>query len=105
MKIQKLALVGLVCGLVLAFSVSAYAAAATYTCTVNSAGPQAAGTANYKMAIKLTSTPGTKTFVAPTGKEKEFLAVALTAIANGKKVSVVIDWAATNVLATMYLLP
>jgi hypothetical protein len=38
----------------------------------------------------------TKTFYAPAAHEKEFLAVVLTAMANGKKVSAMVDFATTT---------
>jgi ABC-type glycerol-3-phosphate transport system substrate-binding protein len=116
MKTRKMALMVLVAfGLVAVFSVSAYAAAANCVCTVSSAGTYTwTGSAtDYKTAIKLTwvsggTTPGTKvkTFYAPTNREKDFLAIALTAMANGKKVTALVDFiTASTVVNNLYLNP
>ncbi|MDR3554620.1 MAG: hypothetical protein P4L55_07690 [Syntrophobacteraceae bacterium] len=106
MKTQKMALVILAAVTLVAFSsVKSFAAATTCTCTVTSAGPvtELGSTATYKMAISLTwvsggTTPTTKTkiFYAPATHEKEFLAVALTAMANGKNVSAMVDFITTT---------
>jgi hypothetical protein len=114
MKARKLVLLVLsVCALVAFLTATSYAALATYTCTVNYAGP-VTSTGTYHMAIKLTyasgsPTPTTKTkvFYAPTGHEKEFLAVALTAMANSKKVSAYVDFdtVSSTTVYNLYLQP
>ncbi|HYA42115.1 MAG TPA: hypothetical protein VEF34_12475 [Syntrophobacteraceae bacterium] len=90
--------------------VKSFAAASTYTCAVNSAGPatELDNLATYKVAISLTWVSGgtkpattTKIFYAPTGHEKEFLAVALAAIVNGKQVSAMVDFV-TSASTTVY---
>jgi hypothetical protein len=108
MKTLKLAIAVLVLvALVTAVPVQSFAALAACTCTVVSAGPVTYSQNNpayYKMAIRLTYVSGgtsaptttTKTFYAPGGHEKEFLAVALTAIANGKNVSAMVDFDGTG---------
>jgi hypothetical protein len=108
MKTRKPALAVLVLvALVISISVQSFAASANYTCTVVSAGPVTYSPNNlvyYKMAIRLTYVSGgttapattTKTFYAPAGHEKEFLAVALTAIANGKNVCAMVNFDGAN---------
>ncbi|MFP3868559.1 MAG: hypothetical protein ACLFUU_10420 [Desulfobacteraceae bacterium] len=92
MKIRKMAVLVLVVFSLVAAAVAAQAAETWYTCTVKWAGPQINP---YKVRIHLTrsvGTPGfTKTCVAPVGREKEMLAVALTAISSNKPVLVLID--------------
>ena len=111
MKAKKLVLVVLWVGALVAFLTVTSYAAALYTCTVKNAGPAMLPT--YHMVITLTyvsgtpaPTPTTQTFYAPVGHEKEFLAVALTAMANNKKVSAYVDFAtAKSTVFNLYLLP
>ena len=119
MKIQRTVLLAIlvVVGLVAASDVKTVAAAAAptsylYTCTVNYAGPVTSS--GYKMAISLTYVSGvngapvpaktTKVFYAPVGHEKEYLAVALAAIANGKTVFAQVDFdTTTTTVFNLYL--
>jgi hypothetical protein len=118
MKTQKLALAVLVSvALMTSISVRSFAALTTYTCTVVSAGPITYSPNNpayHKVAIRLayisggTAAPNTttKTFYAPAGHEKEFLAVALTAIANGKNVSALVSFdSANNTVYNLFAVP
>jgi hypothetical protein len=102
MKTRKMVLMFLLVGcLVAAFAVTSYAASATYTCRVKSAGSTTwdAQGKTYKTAITLEYASGApaptvtiKTFYAPKGKERDFLAIALTAIANSKLVTALVDF-------------
>ena len=102
MKTRKMVLMVLVAfGLVAVLSAGAFAAAANYTVKVNWAGCDTwTGSATtYKTAIRLDYVGGapvptvkSKTFYAPTGREKDFLAIALTAIANGKNCAALVDF-------------
>jgi len=90
MKVRKsLTVIFLVCGLLAGLSLQA--SAAWYTCTVNQAGPFGA-TAESGVRIYLTDDAatweGSKQFKVAAARANQFLAVALTAIANGKKVYV-----------------
>ena len=90
MKVRKtLTVIFLVCGLLTGWSLQA--AAATFTCTVNSAGPS--GTAETATAVRINLTEassawGPTQFSVTGARSKEFLAVALTAIANGQRVQI-----------------
>jgi len=83
------------------FAVSAHAA--WYTCTVEQAGT---GWKNH-VYIRLSDTGGSFTnvcFVAPDGRKKEMLAIALTAMTNGKNVSVNLSsTTGGSVIQAMYL--
>ncbi|MHC1727622.1 MAG: hypothetical protein AB9866_16735 [Syntrophobacteraceae bacterium] len=75
------------------YTPEAKAAAAWYTCSVLEAGPAPVYSWG-KYRFKLTDDGAVftgKYFYAETGFEKEMLAVALTAIANGKKVKIYAD--------------
>ena len=112
MKTKRLGLTVLILVASLAaIPVQSFAALSTCSCIVVSAGPITYSPNNplyYKMAIQLTYLTGltvpptttTKTFYAPAGREREFLAVALTAIANGKNVSAMVNFDGAN--ATVY---
>jgi len=81
--------------------------AASYTCTVVQAGPVGT-TASGGGKILLTDTAATpaftgKAFYLPAERTKEFLAVALTALINDKKVKVTIDAQLKNITA-IYLI-
>ena len=118
MKTGKLAL-AILAALVLTagWSVESFAKPALYTCTVKSAGPLTYSSTNpkyYEMAITVVYVSGspeptnkTKTFYAPPTYEKEFLAVALTALANGNQVNAYVDFGATagTTVYNLILLP
>jgi hypothetical protein len=83
------------------------AASATYTCTVNQAGPS--GT---DVKIQLTDNAGTpafsnKWFKVPKGQESRMLAVAMAALINKKKVSATVDLAlpSPSEISALYLKP
>ena len=83
------------------FAVSAHAA--WYKCTVEKAG---IGWMNH-VYIRLSDTGGSFTnvcFVAPDGRKKEMLAIALTAMTNGKNVLVKLSGTTGgSVILEMYL--
>jgi len=94
MKTKKTVLVTLLlCGLVAGWFPDAGAAPAWYMCTVDMAGPFGT-TAASSSRVYLTDTAtdpawaGSKQFVITTTRAKEYLAVALTAVASGKKVKI-----------------
>jgi len=104
MKTRKMVLLVLVaCGLVAAFSANSFAG--NYTCSVAWAGLDtvtSSGTPTYKTAIRLVYVSGlplplikSRTFYAPSGREKEFLAIALAAISDGKNVAALVDFGKT----------
>jgi hypothetical protein len=103
MKTQKTLLVIIaVLTLVAGVSAKSFAQPAEYTCTVQSAGPTTSST-TYQAAITLTwvsgsPVPAKKTvlFYAPVGYENQFLAVALTAMANGTEVKAKVDFTASG---------
>ena len=102
MKAKKMFLtMAVVFSMVAIFVVSAHAA--WYTCTVEKAGT---GWANH-VYITLSDTGGSFTdvcFTVPDGRKKETLAVALTAMANGKNVLVNLSGTAGgSVILEMYL--
>lgn len=90
MKTKKtLVVLLLVCGLLAGGALQA--AAAWYTCTVNQAGPFGVAESS-SVRIFLTDDgaawEGSKEFKVNVSRANSFLAVALTAMANGKKVRV-----------------
>lgn len=104
MKAKKVFLtMAVVFSMVAIFAVSAHAA--WYTCTVEKAG---IGWMNH-VYITLSDTGGSFTnvcFTVPDGRKKEVLAVALTAMTNGKNVSVNLSGTTPgSVIQAMYLLP
>ena len=104
MRAKKMFLtMAVVFSMVAIFAVSAHAA--WYKCTVEKAG---IGWANH-VYITLSDTGGSFTnvcFVAPDGRKKEMLAIALTAITTGKNVSVNLSSiGGGSVIQGMYLLP
>jgi hypothetical protein len=117
MKTRKIILMVLLVGcLVAAFAATSYAASAVYTCSVKSAGSTTwdARGKTYKTAITLNFASGapaptvtTKTFYAPKGKERDFLAIALTAIANSKLVSALVDFQSDSQVSinNLFLVP
>jgi hypothetical protein len=70
---------------------SLHAASGTFTCTVNQAGPS--GTDVRIMLSDNSPAPSftNKWFKAPLGQENRMLAIAMSAMVNKKKVSVVVD--------------
>ena len=86
------------------FAVSAHAGV-WYTCTVEKAG---SGWRDH-VYIRLSDTGGSFTnvcFVAPDGRKKEMLAIALTAMTTGKNVSVNLSSTTPgSVILEVYLLP
>ena len=117
MKTRKMVLLVLLAmGLVAAFSASSYAAAANYSCQVAWAGTTTwTGSATtYQTAIRLNYLSGapvptvtSKTFYAPAGREKDFLATALTAMANNIKVAALVDFqtSSATTVNNFYLTP
>jgi len=104
MKAKKVFLtMAVVFSMMAIFVVSAHAA--WYTCTVEKAG---IGWMNH-VYITLSDTGGSFTnvcFTVPDGRKKEVLAVALTAMTNGKNVSVNLSGTTPgSVIQAMYLLP
>lgn len=82
------------------------AAGAYYYCTVLEAGASPGLSTKYR--FKLTADNGTfdkKYFYPNAGYEKDMLAIALTAMVNGKKVRVYTDYApsGTSKITQMYL--
>lgn len=106
MKIKKIAVMVMVMvGLVALLATTGFAL--EYQCTVTMAG---SGGTTYSY-VKLTDTAGTpaftdRMFTFPTTRAKEMLAVALTAMANNKRVRVVtpsnVQW---TTITALYLLP
>ena len=105
MRAKKVFLtMAVVFSIVAIFAVSAHAGV-WYTCTVDKAGT---GWKDH-VYIRLSETGGSFTnvcFVAPDGRKKEMLAVALTAMTNGKNVWVNLSGTTGgSVIQAMYLLP
>jgi len=103
MKAKRVFLtMAVVFSMVAIFAVSAHAGV-WYTCTVEKAG---IGWANH-VYIRLSDTGGSFTnvcFVAPDGRKKEMLAIALTAMTNGKNVLVKLSGTTGgSVILEMYL--
>ena len=100
---KKIMLAGvLIVAMVLGFfSITAYAANAWYYgCEVTRVGP--AGSSD-KVMIELSNTSfGKKWFSVQPGREKEMLAVGLTAMTNGGTVTVYTDLEGSNVILNMY---
>ena len=104
MRAKKVFLtMAVVFSMVAIFAVSAHAGV-WYTCTVDKAGT---GWKDH-VYIRLSETGGSFTnvcFVAPDGRKKEMLAIALTAITTGKNVSVNLSSiGGGSVIQGMYLL-
>jgi len=105
MRAKKVFLtMAMVFSMVAIFAVSAHAGV-WYTCTVDKAGT---GWKDH-VYIRLSETGGSFTnvcFVAPDGRKKEMLAIALTAMTTGKNVSVKLSSTIPgSVIESMYLLP
>jgi hypothetical protein len=77
-------------GLMLFFTKSGYAEYRMETCDVVQAGIEETGAALFK--FKPLGETKSKGFVAPVGREKEMLAIALTAMSSGMKVKALIDY-------------
>jgi hypothetical protein len=86
-----LPLIVLFCLAVAIGPVRAEAASSTFSCTVNQAGPS--GTEVRIMLSDNSPAPSftNKWFKAPVGQENRMLAIAVSAMINKKKVSVVVD--------------
>ena len=96
---KKISLIILVaCSIVLLFSFNAKAANAWYHCTVGSAGTSGAGSDVVIFLTDKNSSFTSQSFVARTGREKEQLAIALTAMASSLQVKVYCDPTQTNLL-------
>jgi len=116
MKTKKMVVMVLAAVLVVAFAATgAFAAFAWYDATVTAsapgyggAGPSGATDTIFVLTHSATTKLFTnKQFKAWTGRQKEMLAVALTAMANGKKLRVYVDLAAAAPppIQIMMLLP
>jgi len=77
-------------GLIMAFATNGHAEYQMQTCDVVQAGIEETGDALFKFRPVGETKP--KGFVAPVGREKEMLAIALTAMVSGLKVKALIDY-------------
>jgi hypothetical protein len=105
MKTKRLIITLAVIGMAIFLGADAFAGRSWYTCTVDKIGPAGTGDTVLLQLTDSGSAFSEKWFTAKGGREKEYLAVGLTAIANNLTILVYTDISESGYpyIRTLYL--